>query len=104
MMMIREFIDILWQRRPLTSFDSRCFADFLSRYSSVCWWPVGIFGFFIASFLVFFLRIFSSVFSLLFHIFFPFLRGGTIPFFPSNGCLNNFFSHFFIYIFFWGVI
>src|SRR6218665_190289 len=94
LMKIRKFNDILWQRRPLTSFDSCFFTHFLSRRSSVCWRYVGIF-YFIATFLVF-----SDLFHLFFillscHDFFPFLRGDN-SLFPLQRVFN-FVLHFHFY-------
>ena len=103
LMMIWKFNDILWQRRPLTSFDSCCFTHFLSRRSSVCWRSVGII--FILLPLFSFLQIYFICFfySNFLSQFFLFLEG-IILFSPSNGCLILFhistFLLYFIFYFF----
>src|SRR6218665_3810183 len=93
LMMIPGFNDILWQRRPLTSFDSCCFGDFLLRYSSVLWQSVGTFVVHCLPSCIFFFRYLSSVFYFLFT-FFLFLEGIILSFF-SNGLIILFLFFFF---------
>ena len=96
LMKIRKFNDILWQRRPLTSFDSCFFTHFLSRRSSVCWRYVGIFFILLPLFSFFQIYFICFLFYLPVTIFFLSLEG-IILFFPSNGCLILFYiSTFFI--------
>src|SRR6218665_1902313 len=98
MMMIPGFNDILWQRRPLTSFDSCCFADFLLRYSSVRWQSVGTFVFHCLPSCIFFFRYLSSVFFYFLFTFFLFLERIILSFFLQR-VFNHFFSFLFLFFF-----
>src|SRR6218665_2918825 len=96
LMKIRKFNDILWQRRPLTSFDSCFFTHFLSRRSSVCWRYVGIFLFY-CPFSRFFRSISSVFYSTFLSRFFPFLRGDN-SLFPLQRVFNFVLHFHFFYL------